>query len=95
MQEKKYVIAHNPSAVNHGQSPISIAEADYYLGNLEADIGNYFSGKAVAVSVELKGHEAHITLKTNSSAINLDNKLSECLVKINRHTHGLAFVKAG
>lgn len=97
MQEKRHVIAHNPLAVNlnHGQSPLSIDEADYHLSYLETDIGNYFSGKAVDVSVELKEHKAHITLKTDSSTINLDSEFDEFLIKINHHTHGLAFVKVG
>ena len=95
MPEKKYVIAHNPSAVHHGKFPITVDEADYNLGHLEADIGNYFSGKSVTVLVEINGHEAQLSLKTDSSTINLDNELSECLVKINQNTPGLAFVKAG
>ncbi|GAA0585945.1 hypothetical protein ACFQH5_19215 [Halomonas salifodinae] len=95
MLEKRHVIAHEPSAVTNGEFPLSIDEADRHLGYLEADIENYFYGKEISVSVEIKGREAYISLKTILDHLDLDNELNKCLIEINSRTNCLAFVKVG
>jgi hypothetical protein len=93
MQETKHVIAHRPEAVNKGEIPLSIDQADHHLGYLETDIEHCLSERDIDVSVNIVEHEAHISLRTNSDAVNLDNELGLCLAKINGRTAGLAFVK--
>ena len=93
MPEKTFIIAHDDNAVTKGEIPLSEQMVDHHLNYLEDDIERCMEEKDINVSVELRGKEAHIALKSQSDKIDLTDELASCLRKINLRTFGLAFVK--